>query len=114
LSYYRLLLIALIFVLGQQLETNLHIAKYFVYGPLVAYAVLYIWKGVFVYNKTERILFGLGEAIGIAIFSLYVFGLNYIAQYDLDFIGLGAILILDIFYYTVRLISWLVYGKVSP
>jgi len=49
-----------VFVLGQLVETNTTIAKYFVYGPLVLYAALYLWKGVFMYPILERILFGIG------------------------------------------------------
>ena len=60
LGYYRHLSIIVIFVLSQLVETQTTIAKYFVYGPLVIYAVLYLWKGTYVYPIMERILFGVG------------------------------------------------------
>lgn len=71
----------MILVLGYNLETDKQIAKYFVYGPLVAYALLHLWKGVYMYPIFERIMFGLGEAIAIVIFSLYLFDISHLKQY---------------------------------
>jgi hypothetical protein len=99
-------------VLGAHLTTNkTEIAKYFVYGSLVLYATLHLWKGIYVYNALERVLYGIGEAIAITIFSLYLFDVEDMVKYELDFIGLAVILLLDIIFIILRLISWLVYGK---
>jgi hypothetical protein len=113
LGYYRHLSIVLIFVLGQHVETNTTIAKYFVYGPLVIYAVLYLWKGVFMYKIFERIMFGIGEAAAITIYSLFLFAPDHLKQYEIDFLGLALILFVDLIVLTVRMIGWLVYGKTS-
>lgn len=102
----------MIFVLGQHLTTSkTEIAKYFVYGPLVLYAALFLWKGIYVYKVLERVLTGITEAIAITIFSLYLFDVEDMAKYELDFIGLTLILLLDIIFITLRLVSWLVYGR---
>ena len=103
----------MIFLLAQLIETTTTIAKYFVYGPLVIYSVLYIWKGIFINKVIERILFGLEESIMIVIFSLYLFDPAHIIQYEIDFVGLAVILLLHIIYITLRLVSWLVYGQLT-
>ena len=103
--------VTLILVLDTLYTSNL--ARYFAYGPLVAYTVIYLWKNNFTYKIVERVLFGLGEAAAITLFSLYLFGNSYIIQYDLDFFALGLIIFLDVIFYTVKLVSWLKYGKVS-
>ena len=113
LGYARQLSIVVIFLLAQLIETTTTIAKYFVYGPLVIYSVLYIWKGIFINKVIERILFGLEESIMIVIFSLYLFDPAHIIQYEIDFVGLAVILLLHIIYITLRLVSWLVYGQLT-
>jgi hypothetical protein len=113
LGYYRHLSIVIIFVLGQHVETNTTLAKYFVYGPLVIYAVLYLWKGIFMYNIFERIIYGIGEAAAITIYSFILFAPDSLKQYEIDFLGLALILFVDLIVLTVRMIGWLVYGKTS-
>jgi len=59
-SYLRLFSIALIFTLGQIIETKTTISKYFIYGPLVIYAILFAWKKEFIFKAAERTIFILG------------------------------------------------------
>lgn len=63
------------------------------------------------YPITERILFGLGEAIAIVIFSMYLFDVTDLMKYELDFIGLAVILFLDLMIFIIRFIGWMCYGK---
>jgi len=107
----RQLLIVLIFLLGQLVEKETTIAKYFVYGPLVLYAFLYFWKGYHINKIAERVIFSLEEAIILTIFSLYLFDPIHLAENELDFLGLAIILLLNVIYITMRLVNWLVYGK---
>jgi hypothetical protein len=65
------------------------------------------------YPIFERIMFGIGEAAAITIYSLFLFAPDRLQQYELDFLGLALILFIDIILLTVRMIGWLVYRKTS-
>jgi hypothetical protein len=92
-------------------QNSTPIAVYLVYVPLVVYAMVYTWNGAFINSVFERLIFGLGEVIGIAIYSLYLFDITVLIKYDLDFIGLAVILLLDFINYFMRLIGRLCFQK---
>lgn len=105
--------IVAIFLCAKLIEVETSIAKYFVYGPLVIYSVLYMWKGIYINKVVERIIFGIEEGIIITLYSLFMFDPVNLALYDVDFFGLAIILLLDIIYITMRMVSWLVYGQLQ-
>jgi hypothetical protein len=47
----------------------------------------------------------------ITIFSLYLFDINHMMEYELDFLLIALILLVHIIYIVIRLVSWLVYGQ---
>jgi hypothetical protein len=65
------------------------------------------------YPVFERVMFGIGEAAAITIYSLYLFAPDRLKQYELDFLGLALILLIDVIVLIVRMIGWLVYKKTS-
>jgi hypothetical protein len=101
--------IALVLVFYQIYDAP--IAKYFAYGPLVLFTIVYAWKARFRYRVCERVLYVLEEAIAITIFSLFLFKSEYITSYDIDFIGLAVILILEVIYYLIKIVNLVKYGK---
>lgn len=65
------------------------------------------------YRVLERILFGLEEAIMITIFSFYLFDPSHMTEYEIDFIGLSVILFIHLTEITIKIVTWLVYGKID-
>jgi hypothetical protein len=57
------------------------------------------------------VLYVLEEAIAITIFSLFLFDVNSLTKYDLDFIGLAVILVLSITFYLIKIVNLAKYGK---
>lgn len=49
----------------------------------------------------------------ITLYSLFLFDPANLALYDIDFFGLAIILLLNIIYITMRMVSWLVYGQLQ-
>lgn len=58
-------------------------------------------------------MYGIGEGAAITIYSLYLFDITHLMDYEIDFLGLALILLLDILIFVIRLIGWLAYGKIS-
>ena len=78
---------------------------------LIIVPLLQLWKGDFKYPILERIIFFLGEAAFITLYYIFRYRASYITQYDLDFYGLGAILLIDLLLYFVRTIRLACYGR---
>jgi hypothetical protein len=104
----RLFTIIGIIALGKILDP---MAYYFVYGPIILYAFIYTWKHDFTFKIGERIIFLLGEAVLVTLFSIFLFNPQYIQDYDLDFFGLAAILLMDVIFVIVKLVRLIKYGK---
>lgn len=94
-------------VLGQQVNV---LAYNFVFIPLGLYSLIYLWKGEYQFVVGERIIFGLGEGVIIALFGLYLYKSSYIEMYDLDFFGIGGVLLVDLIFYIVKAIRLAKYG----
>lgn len=77
---------------------------------LIIYPILHLWKGDFKYPVMERIVFILGEAAFLAIYYIFKYGTDYITQYDVDFFGLGGVLLIDLVLYLIRTTRLICYG----
>lgn len=49
------------------------LAKYFIYGPIVIYDIVFLIKYKFNFKVFERIMFIVQEGILITLFSLFIF-----------------------------------------
>ena len=47
------------------------------------------------------------------MFSLFLFSPDILVLYEIDFFGLAVILLLNVIYITMRMINWLVYGRIQ-
>ena len=69
-------------------------AKYFIYGPIVIYDLVFLAKYKFTFRVFERLVFIVQEAVLITIFSLFIFNKQYIADNNIDLLGLGLVILL--------------------
>lgn len=83
------------------MAVNKKLPSYFVYGVEFIYVVLFTWKNKFIYKKSGKIIFILGEAMFMTVFSFFLFKVQWIVDYHLDFLGVAAMLLADIVFYTV-------------
>lgn len=97
LNFYRLLLITTLVVLALTLDKKL--PYYFVYGVEVIYCFLFAWKNKFIYPAAGRFVFILGESAFLAVFSFFLFKIDWVVNYQADFIAVSLVLLLDIIYY---------------
>jgi hypothetical protein len=104
----RLFSIVGIIAIGQTMDP---LAYYFVYAPIILYAFIYTWKNDFSFKIGERIIFLLGEAIFVTLFSIFLFNPQYIQDYDLDLFGLALVLLIDVIFVIVKLVRLIKYGK---
>lgn len=82
------------------------IPYYIVYGVYAFYAILFAIKHPFHFRIVGRIIFVLGEAMMVAVFSFFLFKQDFLTNYSLDFILVGALLLIDLVYYIAQLISY--------
>lgn len=75
------------------------IPYYIVYGVYAFYAILFAIKHPFHFRIVGRIIFVLGEAMMVAVFSFFLFKQDFLTNYSLDFILVGALLLIDLVYY---------------
>ena len=71
MNFYRLLFITGLVVFAMTQDKKL--PYYFIYGVEVIYSFFFTWKNKFIYPKTGRVVFILGEAIFLAVFSFFLF-----------------------------------------
>jgi hypothetical protein len=69
-------------------------AKYFIYGPLVIFAVIYLLEYKYTFKCCERVFVLITEGIIIAVYSLYMFNYSYISTNNVDLFGLALVLLL--------------------
>lgn len=77
---------------------------------IIIYPLIHLWKGEFKYPIAERIIFIIGEAAFLTIYFLFKYGPSLITDYDLDFLLLAGVLLLDVLLYFVRAIRMCCYG----
>lgn len=83
-----------------------NMVKYFVFGPLVLYIIIYLIKYKFTYKCCERFFFIIQEAVILTIYCLYIFNPSYIIKYELDLIALILVCVLEIILFIPKLISY--------
>lgn len=103
-NFYRLLLICGLMAIGVALQTL--IPYYIVYGVYAFYAILFTIKHPFHFGIVGRIVFALGEALMVAVFSFFLFKQDFLSSYSLDLIFVAALLLIDLVYYIAELISY--------
>jgi hypothetical protein len=96
---------------GVAYQTAPVVGRYFAYPFFIAYAAIYFWKGDFVFKTFERVIFLLGEAVALVMFSLFLGDLAHLIKYELDFVAIVIIIFLDVVVYSVRLVAWIWLGK---
>lgn len=101
-SHLRIMFIAALIVIGSLVDP---LAKYFIYGPLCLYFLLYSFKYVFTFKVCERVFFLLGEAVLITLFSIFLFKPSYVSTYSLDLFGLAIVILLEILLFLPKLVS---------
>ena len=79
------------------------LAKYFIYGALVIYDILYLAKYKFDFKCGERFVFILQEAIILAMYSVYTFKDQYLGDYDIDIIALFVVFALELMLFLPKL-----------
>lgn len=79
---------------------------YVVYGVYVVYAVLYTVKHGFLFRVVGRVVFVFGEVLMVGCYSLFLFKLEYLRSYRLDFILAAVVLLIDLIYYISKLVSY--------
>lgn len=82
------------------------IPRYFVYGIIVIYTIIYCIKHDFVYKVFERVLYVLGECCLICVFSFFLFQTSYLADFHLDLFLVAAVLLIDIIYYIALIVFY--------
>lgn len=90
--------------IGSVLQTL--IPFYIVYGVYAFYAILFTIKHPFHFRIVGRILFVLGEAMMVAVFSFFLFKQDFLTSYSLDFILVAALLLIDLVYHIAELIDY--------
>lgn len=102
MNFYRLLFITGLVVFAMTQDKKL--PYYFIYGVEVVYSFFFAWKNKFIYPAAGRVLFILGEALFLAVFSFFLFKINFLQDYQIDFIALAVVLLMDIIYYVVEMV----------
>lgn len=82
------------------------IVKYFIYGVLAVYDLVYITKYKSTYPKCEILFFTISETILTVLFSFYLFKSPYITDSKVDFLGLALVILLEILLFLPKLCSY--------
>jgi hypothetical protein len=90
-SNFRMLSVMALVVVSLK---NDQMAKYFIYGPIVIYDIVFLLKYKFTFKIFERFIFIVQEAVLITVFSLFLFNKQYIADNNLDLLGLALVILL--------------------
>lgn len=80
-------------------------AKYFIFGSIVIFDIVYLIKYKFTFRVLERVFFIIQEGVLITIFALFIFNTGYIKDYSLDILGLALVLLLEILLFIPKLVS---------
>jgi hypothetical protein len=102
-SHFRMISVVAIAVISLKVNS---LAQYFIYGPILIYDIVFLVKYKFTFRVLERIFFILEEAALITVFSLFLFGNQYIYNYNLDLIGIAIAIVLDVIIFIPKLISY--------
>lgn len=81
------------------------IAKYFIYGPIVIYDIVFLVKYKFNFKVFERVLFIIQEGVLITLFSLFIFNTQYLFDNNLDLFGLAIVILADLLLFIPKLVS---------
>jgi hypothetical protein len=80
-------------------------AKYFIYGAIVIYDIVFLVKYKFNFKVLERIFFIIQEGILITVFSLIIFKPQYLADNNIDLLGLALTILIDLLLFIPKLVS---------
>lgn len=80
-------------------------AKYFIYGPIIIYDIVFLVKYKFNFKVFERILFIVQEGVLITLFSLFIFNPQYIFNNNLDLFGMALAILIDLLLFIPKLVS---------
>jgi hypothetical protein len=102
-SNYRIITVIALAVISSTVNS---MAKYFIYGPIVIYDIVFLIKYKFTFRIFERIIFIVEEGVLITVYSLFIFGSHYIYDNNLDLIGLALVIFLELMLFIPKLISY--------
>ena len=77
---------------------------YIVYGIMAIYMLIYSCKNKFTFNVMERLLFWLGEALMISVFSFFLFRVEWLHNYYFDLFFISGVLLMDGVCYVVKIV----------
>lgn len=80
-------------------------AKFFIYGPIVIYDIVFLLKYKFTFRVFERFIFIIQEAVLITVFSLFIFNTSYIYDNNIDLFGLGIVILLELLIFLPKLVA---------
>lgn len=102
-SSFRIYGVVALVVVGSQSNV---IGRYFAYGSIFIYDLVFLLKYKFTFRVCERVIFIIEEGILITIFSLFMFNSKYIFDYNLDLIGLALVIFFELIMFVPKLISY--------
>jgi hypothetical protein len=78
-------------------------AKYFIYGPIIIYDLVFLIRYKFLFKCFERFVFIIQEAVLITVYSLFLFNNQYIFTYNIDLFGLAIVIFFELIIFFPRL-----------
>lgn len=86
-------------------------AKYFIYGSIIIFDIVYLLKYKFTFKVLERVFFIIQEGVLITVYSLFIFQSSYIKDYNLDLLGLALVILLEILLFIPKLVHYCKNGE---